>query len=93
MELQLDATITVELILEINKTVIVASSWSSIFILPKKNYSLLDTSGKCSSLANNVPKKMVSVHHLTKAFARYQVHALHTVQGKAFLSSMYIMPG
>jgi hypothetical protein len=40
MELQLDATITVLLIskissiLDINKTVIVASSWSSIFTLP-----------------------------------------------------------
>jgi hypothetical protein len=34
MEHQLDATITVELILEINKTVIVASSWCSIFTLP-----------------------------------------------------------
>jgi hypothetical protein len=33
MELQLDATITVLLILEINNTVIVASSWSSIFNL------------------------------------------------------------
>jgi hypothetical protein len=34
MELQLDATKTVLLILEINKTVFVASSWSSIFSLP-----------------------------------------------------------
>jgi hypothetical protein len=34
MEIQLDATITVLLILEINKTIIVASSWSSIFTLP-----------------------------------------------------------
>jgi hypothetical protein len=34
MEHQLDATITVLLILEISKTVIVASSWCSIFTLP-----------------------------------------------------------
>jgi hypothetical protein len=31
----------VELILEINKTVIVASSWSSIFTLPKLNISFV----------------------------------------------------
>jgi hypothetical protein len=34
MEHQLDATITVLLISKINKTVIVASSWFSIFTLP-----------------------------------------------------------
>jgi hypothetical protein len=34
MEHQLDATITVLLILKINKTGIVASSWCSIFTLP-----------------------------------------------------------